>query len=107
MRIIFKRVSSVLVHRFSPSSYTNLGLEAVLLVDRVLDLLLEAVGQVHVVEPTGHPAIAGLLVAIGRRPLVAGVDAVIEAEMSRTHDNSSAPGVSSFVLTCNLSPLHP
>ena len=83
MSIILKRVSYLLDLRFSPSSSTDLGLEAVLLVDGVLNFLLEAVGQVHVVEPTGRPAIARLLVAVGGRPLVAGVDAVIEAEMSQ------------------------
>ena len=73
----------VLDLRFSPSHSTNLSLEAVLLVDGVLDLLLEAVGQVHVVEPAGRPAVARLLVAVGGRPLVAGVDAVVEAEKSQ------------------------
>ena len=53
LSIILKRVSYVLDLRFLPSSSTDLSLEAVLLVDGVLDFLLEAVGQVHVVEPAG------------------------------------------------------
>ena len=83
-----KRVSYyVLGFRFSPSSSTNLSLKAILLVNGVLDFLLEAIGQVHIVEPAGWPAVASLLVAVGGRPLVAGVDAIIEAEMSQDQDS--------------------
>ena len=59
---------------------TDLRLEAVLLVDRVLDLLLQTVGQVHVVGAARRPAVARLVVAVGGGPFVSGIDAISEAE---------------------------
>ena len=59
---------------------TYLRLEPALLVDGVLDLLLQAVGQVHVVGAARRPAVARLVVAVGGGAIVSGIDAIVEAE---------------------------